>query len=135
MFTRLLAQTEYEEFGNGLIEAVVGLVFLALTLALVVLAIAGIWAVFRKADQPGWAAIIPIYNLVVLLRVAGRPWWWIFLLLIPVVNLVITILVSVDVANAFGKGAGFALGLAFLGFVFYPILGFGDARYVGPPAR
>lgn len=103
-------------------------------LAVVVLIIAGIWKVFTKAGQPGWAAIVPIYNLYILLKIAGRPGWWLLLFLIPLVNLVIAILVGIDVAKAFGKGVGFGLGLTFLGFIFYPILGFGSDTYQGPAA-
>ncbi|MDF3058602.1 MAG: signal peptidase [Rariglobus sp.] len=100
-------------------------------LALAVLIIAAIWKVFTKAGQPGWAAIIPFYNLYVLLKVAGRPGWWLLLFLIPIVNVVMAIIVAIDVAKAFGKGTGFGVGLAFLGVIFYPILGFGDATYQG----
>jgi hypothetical protein len=102
---------------------------LVIELALVIVAIAGIWATFVKAGEYGWAALIPIYNLIVFLRIAGKPWWWVFLFLIPLVNIVIGIIVHIDVAKNFGKGVGFALGLIFLGFIFYPILGFGSAQY------
>ena len=111
--------------------AIIGLLFVAIYLAIVVVIIAGVWKVFVKAGQPGWAAIIPIYNLIVLLQVAGKPLWWFFLFLIPIVNLVMLILVSIAVAEKFGKGAGFGVGLALLGFIFYPILGFGSAQYQG----
>jgi hypothetical protein len=104
-------------------------VILIIELALAVLAIAGLWTTFTKAGQPGWGSIIPIYNIILLLRVAGRPIWWILLYLIPFVNIVIAIIVAIDIARNFGKGTGFGLGLAFLGFIFFPILGFGDARY------
>ena len=111
--------------------AIIGLLFVAIYLAIVVVIIAGVWKVFVKAGQPGWAAIIPIYNLIVLLQVAGKPLWWFFLFLIPIVNLDMLILVSIAVAEKFGKGAGFGVGLALLGFIFYPILGFGSAQYQG----
>jgi hypothetical protein len=101
-------------------------------LALVVFIIASLWKVFTKAGQPGWAAIIPIYNAYVLLQIAGRPGWWLLLYFIPVVNFVIAIIVSIDVAKAFGKGGGFGVGLALLSFIFYPILAFGDATYARP---
>jgi hypothetical protein len=102
-------------------------------LAIAVLMIVAMWKVFEKAGEPGWAAIIPIYNFFVLLKIAGRPAWWFILLFIPFVNFIILIMVSIDVAKRFGKGTGFGLGLAFLGFIFYPILGFGDARYNPAP--
>jgi hypothetical protein len=89
------------------------------------------WKVFAKAGQPGWAAIVPIYNIIVLLQISGKPVWWILLFLIPVVNLVIAILVGIAIAKNFGKSDAFGVGLGLLGFVFYPILGFGDAQYQG----
>jgi len=107
---------------------------LLIQLAIVVLYIVGMWKVFAKAGQPGWAAIIPIYNVYILLKIAGRPGWWLLLFLIPIVNLVIAILVAIDVAKAFGKGVGYGLGLFFLGFIFYPMLGLGDDAYRGPAA-
>jgi hypothetical protein len=106
-----------------------GFLFTLIWLALVIVVIAGMWQTFVKAGKPGWGAIIPIYNVILLLEIAGRPIWWIFLLLIPIVNFVIAVVVSLDVAKNFGKDALFGLGLAFLGFIFYPILGFGSARY------
>lgn len=97
--------------------------------AVLLLMIAGLWKVFTKAGEPGWAAIVPIYNLIVLLKIAGKPAWWILLMLIPVVNLVPFVMIPLQVAKNFGKGVGFALGLMFLGPIFYPVLGFGSAQY------
>ena len=91
------------------------------------------WRVFTKAGQPGWAAIIPIYNTIVMLQVAGKPVWWIFLFLIPLANLIVYILMQAGVAKNFGKGTGFAIGLILLNFIFLPILAFGSALYQ-PPA-
>src|SRR5688500_9622493 len=79
------------------------------------------WKVYTKANEPGWASIVPIYNIVVLLKIVGKPIWWIVLLLIPLVNFVALILVMVSLAKSFGKSTGFAVGLIFLGFIFYPI--------------
>ena len=109
-----------------------GAIGVLLYLVVIVLEIASVWMVFQKAGQPGWASIIPIYNTIVWLRVVGRPWWWLFLFLIPGVNLVLLIIAVLDLAKSFGKGTGFAVGLIFLSFIFIPILAFGDARYVGP---
>ena len=97
--------------------------------AIFVLIIASFWIVFRKAGKPGWACIVPIYNLIVLLEIAGKPLWWILLMLIPLVNIVIAILVAIAVAKNFGKSGGFGIGLAFLPFIFYPVLAWGDAQY------
>jgi hypothetical protein len=99
----------------------------------VLLLIAAIWKVFSKAGQPGWAAIIPIYNIYVMCKVAGRPGWWLLLMLIPFVNLIIAIILNVDIAKRFGKGIGFAIGMILLPFIFWPILGFGSAQYQGGP--
>ena len=106
-------------------EGIVPIIYLAVTVFYLV----AMWKVFVKAGQPGWASIIPIYNTYVLLQIAGKPGWWLLLMLIPVVNLVIVIIMCLGIANNFGKGTGFAIGLIFLSIIFLPILAFGDARY------
>jgi hypothetical protein len=93
--------------------------------------IASMWKVFTKAGKPGWASIVPIYNLVVILQIAEKPIWWILLLLIPIVNIVVAVMVYISFAKAFGKGTGFGLGLAFLSLIFLPILAWGGAEYQG----
>lgn len=106
-----------------------------ITLLIFVAWIAGMWKVFEKAGQPGWAAIVPIYNLIILLQIVGKPIWWIVLMLIPIVNLVVFIIISMEVAVCFGKSKGWGVGLLFfLGFIGYPLLGFGDATYKAPSA-
>lgn len=100
-------------------------------LAVVVVSIAALWKVFTKAGKPGWASIIPIYNMIVLLEITGKPIWWLILYFIPIVNIVITIMVAVELSNKFNKSSGFAVGLILLPFIFYPILGFGSAEYKG----
>jgi hypothetical protein len=124
-----LASRYQEEAPSGAAAGAFGLVFMLVCLAIVVLVIAGLWKVFTKAGKPGWAAIVPIYNVIVILQIAGKPIWWLILCLIPLVNLIVAILVGIGVAKNFGKGTGFGIGLALLGPIFYPILGFGDARY------
>jgi len=118
-------QADYGGGGGGAGAIVVSLV----ELAVAVVVIAGMWKVFTKAGEPGWAAIVPIYNGIVLLKIAGKPVWWIILFLIPVVSFIIAIIVSIEVAKKFGQGTGYGIGLAFLPFVFYPMLGFGAAQY------
>lgn len=130
--TALLLLQEEPTAGQTAAAAGVGLGLVIVTLAIAVFLIAAMWKVFEKAGKPGWAAIIPIYNIVVLLEIAGKPLWWIVLFLIPFVNFVVAILLGIAVARSFGKGTGFGLGLTFLGFVFYPVLAWGDARYQGP---
>ena len=107
------------------------MIVVLIELLIVIAAIAGIWKTFEKAGKPGWAAIVPIYNIIVMLEIAGKPLWWIVLFLIPIANLVVAILVGIAIAEKFGKGAGFGVGLALLSFVFYPLIGFGDAQFTG----
>lgn len=93
------------------------------------------WKVFIKAGKPGWAAIIPFYNLFVLLKIAGKPGWWLVLYFIPIVNFIIHLVVSIAVAKVFNKGAVFGIFLLWLlSGVGYLILGFGKATYLAPPA-
>ena len=113
---------------NGALGAALGVMGIVY-LAVIVLLVAAMWKIFVKAGKPGWAAIVPIYNLIVLLEIAGRPLWWFLLMLIPLVNLVMFIIVAVDVARKFGKGIGFAIGMLILPFIFYPMLAWGNAQY------
>jgi len=93
-----------------------------------------LWLVFNKAGQPGWHALIPIFNIYVLLKVVGRPGWWLILFLIPFVNIIIWIIVAYDLARSFGHGAGFTIGLVLLSWIFLLILGVNSSRYLGPAA-
>ncbi|HUZ21087.1 MAG TPA: DUF5684 domain-containing protein [Acidimicrobiales bacterium] len=108
--------------------------YVVVYVVVVVLEITAIWRLFTKAGRPGWAAIIPIYNAYVLLRIVGRSGWWLLVYFIPLVNLVALAIVMYDLARSFGRGGGFAIGLFFLSFIFVPILGFGPATYRGPAA-
>ncbi|MEO7924391.1 MAG: DUF5684 domain-containing protein [Chitinophagaceae bacterium] len=101
-------------------------------IGVVVFLIAAMWKVFEKAGQPGWAAIIPIYNIYIMTKIGGKPGYWVLLCLIPILNLVILIWLYNMVSKSFGKDEGFTAGLVFLGFIFWPILGFGNAKYLGP---
>lgn len=110
-------------------SGIAGLIFLVLYLAIIIIFFAGLWKTFTKAGQPGWGALIPFYNLYLLIKIAGRPGWWFILMLIPLVQIIVGIIVDLDIAKNFGKGVGFAIGLIFLPFIFFPILGFGSAEY------
>jgi ABC-type sulfate transport system permease subunit len=101
--------------------------------AVILLIVISLWKIFVKAGKPGWAAIVPIYNIIVLLEIAGKPLWWFILMLIPFVNFIVLIIVVIQVAKNFGKGTGFAIGMIFLPFIFYPMLAFGDAKYQPVP--
>jgi hypothetical protein len=106
-------------------------VSLIILFAFTILMIASVWKIFTKAGKPGWASIVPIYNIVVLIEIVRKPMWWIAMFFIPFVNFVFCILLSVGLAKAFGKSGAFAAGLIFLGPIFFPILGFGSAQYIG----
>jgi hypothetical protein len=106
-----------------------------LYLAIVVLMIVSMWKVFTKAGKPGWAILIPIYNIIVLLEIVGKPWWWLLLMLIPVVNIVFAIWTINLLSKSFGKDVGFTIGIILLGFIFIPILGLGSAQYVGAAGK
>ncbi len=122
------------EDGGAVIGIIISLIVGVIGLGVTIFVIAGVWKTFAKAGQPGWAAIIPIYNIVVMLQITGRPIWWLALFFIPIVNWVVAIIIPIDIAKSFGKDVLFGLGLAFFGFIFYPILGFGSATYRGPSA-
>jgi hypothetical protein len=117
--------------GGG--SSIVGLLFMLVFLAIFLAGIAGMWMTFDKAGEPGWAAIIPFFNLYVMLKIAGRPAWWLILWFLPILALIPNIMVPLDIAKGFDKGTGFGIGLIFLPFIFYPLLGFGDATYRGAP--
>jgi len=113
--------------------------------------LAGTWKVFTKAGQPGYFAFIPGLNLLVLLKLADRPFWWALPLLVPAINLLtpfveipygwfgtlvafpFLVLMNIGVSKRFGYGSFFGLMLTFLPMVFYPVLGFGGSKalYLG----
>ena len=111
-----------------------GIVWL-IYVAIIVAVIAGWWMIFTKAGEAGWKSIIPIYNIIVLLKIVGREWWWVILMIIPIVGFIVWIIVALDLAKSFGRGTGFGIGLIFLAPIFSLILGFGSDTYRGTPAR
>ncbi len=115
-------------------SAAAGLIGGLFGLAFGIFFVVTMWRIFTKAAEPGWAAIIPFYNTYVLLRITGKPGWWLIFFFVPIVNLIFAIIVYVELPQRFGKGAGFAIGLVFLPFIFFPILAFGSAQYQAPQA-
>ena len=113
------------------IPMVEALIIALIPLALFVLMIAGGWKTYQKANKPGWAFIIPFYNLWVLVQITENEWWWFILYFIPLIGFVAYIKVLHDLSKCFGKGVGWTLGLLFLPIIFLPLLGFGDAQYQG----
>ena len=134
----LLAQASGNEeaaLAAGLVAffAAFAFVFIAIGLAFHI----GMWKVFTKAGQPGWAVLIPVYNFILLLRIAGLAWYWVFtplIILIPILGaiayLVWVVWVHHRISTRFGQGVGFTIGLTLLGPIFWLILGFGSAKYV-----
>ena len=119
-------QTLQTQTNGGGAVGVVVLIYLAIV---VLLFIVPMWKIYTKAGKPGWASLVPIYNLVVLLRIINKPLWWIVMFIIPLVNIVFLVMTYNELSKAFGKGVGFTIGLLFLPFIFLPMLGYGSARY------
>jgi len=118
-----------------------GIIFLGFIFFYILFALP-VWGTYQKASpqgDPAWAAFVPIYNFIVLLRVAGRPKTWAWFLLLPLVPylgsialLVISIFILNDVSKSFGHGAGFTVGLVLLPVIFWFILWLGKSTYLGP---
>lgn len=123
---------EYEPTDSSGLMAVAG-TFFVVYLAIIVVMVASMWKIFTKAGKPGWAAIVPIYNLVVLLEIVNKPVWWILLFFIPFVNFIMAIILAHKLSESFGQGIGMTIALIL--FIGYPILAFGSATYQGSAAR
>ena len=121
----------YDNMYASEVSAGPGIAFFIFYFAFIAFMIIVMWKIFVKAGKPGWGCIVPIYNIILQLEIAGRPIWWIFLMFIPFVNIVISIIILIDFAKAFGKGTGFAIGMLFLPFIFFPILAFDSSEYQG----
>ena len=129
-----------ENYDSSSVGAAAGLFAIFSALLIPILIVSAImiiahWKIYEKAGKPGWAAIIPIYNAIVLLEIVGKPVWWIILFFIPCVNIVFLVWVTNLLSKSFGQSEGFTVGLLLLGVVFYPILGFGNYQYLGPSAK
>lgn len=118
---------------SSAVGAAVG-IFSLFYLAIFVLLIASMWKIFEKAGKPGWAAIIPIYNVIILVEIIGKPSIWVLWNLIPCVNFIFGIWSINLLCKSFGKSEGYTVGLIIFPFIFFPMLGFGDAKYLGPSA-
>ncbi|MBU0468696.1 MAG: signal peptidase I [Candidatus Omnitrophica bacterium] len=108
--------------------AVLAPFLIAILFLLVILA--ANWRIYSKAGHPGWASIVPIYNIYIMVKIAGKPGWWMILMFIPVVSIIIFIVINIGIAEKFGKGIGYGLGLTLLPLIFVPLLGFGSAQYI-----
>jgi len=113
---------------SGIWQLVFFVPFLIFTIVMIV----AVWKIYQKAGYHGWESIIPIYSTIILLKIIGKPWWWLLMMLIPGINIIFAIWATNMLSKSFGKSEGFTAGLIFLPFIFYPVLGFGDAKYLGP---
>jgi ABC-type sulfate transport system permease subunit len=120
--------------GSSAVIAALVLACLIPCLIVYVITVIGMWKIFEKAGKPGWAAIIPVYNHIVMLEIVGKPIWWIFLILFPCTSLIFGIWTLNLISKSFGQSEGFTIGLVLLPFIFYPVLGFGSYQYLGPSA-
>ncbi len=108
-------------------------VWMLFWLAVAVISIIGMWKMFEKAGEAGWKSIIPLYNVYVLCQIAGRNGWWMLGLLVPFVNIVVSLIIMIDLAKHFGQSTVFGVvALWLFSPIGYMILGFGDAKYLGP---
>lgn len=126
----------YDSSSAGAIGAVMAIVAAMLIpiLIVAVITIVGKWKVYEKAGKPGWAALIPVYTWIVMLEIVGKPIWWVILFFIPCVNIIFMIWTINLMSKSYGQSEGFTIGLILLGFIFWPILGFGNYPYLGPSA-
>ena len=115
---------------TGAIAAFIGVVWI-IAMGMCVLQIIAMWKIFTKANKPGWASIVPIYNIYTLLQIAEVPTWYLLLLIIPVANIYATFKMYIELAHKFGKDTGFGIGLVLLNPVFILVLAFGGATYNG----
>lgn len=110
------------------ISAILG-TYAILVLVIAVIMIVANWKIFTKAGKPGWASIVPFYNMYVMYEIAGMNGWMFLLTFIPIVNIVIQIMLYLNLAKKFGKSTGFAIGLILLNPIFLLLLAFGNAEY------
>lgn len=130
---------DYSSYGGdeaGIAGALIAffIAFFWIFTAIWVISIIGMWRAFEKAGKPGWAALIPIYNIVVMIEIVGKPMIWLLWVLLPCVNWVFGIWLTNLISKSYGKDEGFTVGLLLLPWIFWPILGFGNAKYHGPSA-
>jgi hypothetical protein len=119
--------------GGGL-GALFGGLSVLLYLACLLFGAVVFWKLYAKAGKPGWAGIIPIYNIIVLMEIVGRPTWWTILFFIPIANIVAAVLVNIDLAKSFGRDVVFGILMTLIPIIFVAVLAFGSATYRGPAA-
>lgn len=131
----IIAAVQFQSESYNPVRFLFGGAMLLVWLAIFVASVVGGWKMFEKAGQPGWAFLVPFYNVYILLKIARRPGWWLLLFLIPLVNFAVGIILAMDIAKSFGEGAAFGIFLLAIFPIGYLLLGFGNYRYLGPTAR
>lgn len=126
--------SQYSSEAAGFLAAGILGTILLISLILALPLIVGMWKTFTKAGKPGWACLIPIYRTYIMIEIVGKPTIWLLWCLIPCVNIVFIVWLTNLISKSFGKDEGFTVGLLLLGVIFWPILGFGGAKYLGPSA-
>lgn len=128
-----LCVKEDKKMDDAYVAAAAGvmMVYMVILLIVSIISLVGLWKIFVKAGKPGWGAIIPIYNMYCLFEMSFGTGWLFLLCFVPCVNAVMMIIMWIKLAQAFGKGAGYGVGILLVPFIFLPMLGFGDAQYVG----
>jgi hypothetical protein len=121
----LLQPGESGAAAGGIAGSLIGLVF-------AVIAVAAYWRMFTKAGVPGWRCLVPVWNVITILSIVGKPWWWIFLMLVPLLNVIILVIVALDLGKSFGKSTLFSVLLLILFPIGWLIIGFDRSEYVGP---
>ena len=119
----------------GAVAVVIWLFVILIVMAVSILMIIAMWRIFTKAGKPGWASLVPIYNMVVMMQIVGRPEWQVVLMFLPFAHIYISIVLPLDLAKSFGKTTGFGVLMIFFPAIMNPILAFGSSRYVGPVMR
>ncbi len=134
--------TTSTDSGHGMLAGLFSGTFLLVWLAIAIVIVVGMWKMFEKAGRPGWNAIIPLYNYWVLCEIVGKPGWWSLVFLVswvPVLGAIaviaVSIIISIELAKSYGKELAYAALLILLPVIGFPMLGFGDAKYVGPGGK
>lgn len=121
--------TDVDTTGLLGVVAGVGIVSWIISMAVCVVMIIAMWKIFKKAGKNGWEAIVPVYNMIVMLEISNIPIWQIVFYFIPFANIYIMFKQYIELSKKFGKSTGFGVLTAFFPFICLPILGFGSAKY------
>lgn len=131
-----LASTYYSYSTSSTIDsgpAAAFAIFLTIiSLVIAVFMVVSLWRLFAKAGKPGWASIVPFYNYIVMLEIAGKPIWWFAMFFVPFADIVFAIMTLFAFVKAYGRSDGFAVLSIFFPFVTYPMMAFSaSTQYVG----